>query len=100
MPLVSSMPMTARLTVRLVFMLRCPLLMAASHGHLSRIVRRARAESMGHLTHFGHLPAHGLRCAALNYDDLVTRLLVASRNPKKLAELRRGVGAAPPSGFC
>ena len=41
----------------------------------------------------------GLRCAALDYADLVTRLLVASRNPKKLAELRRVLDAASLSGL-
>src|SRR5712672_3027630 len=54
---------------------------------------------MGHLTHFVCPPPHGLRCAALNYDDMVTRLLVASRNRKKLAELRRVLDAASLSGL-
>src|SRR6202022_4085523 len=37
--------------------------------------------------------------AALNYDYLVARLLVVSRNPKKLAELRRGLDAGSPLGL-
>src|ERR1700722_14591845 len=54
---------------------------------------------MGHLPHFVHLPPRGLRCAALDYADLVARLLVASRNAKKLAELRRVLDAASLSGL-
>jgi XTP/dITP diphosphohydrolase len=75
------------------------LFVAAAHGLLKRIVRPAGAESMGHLPHFVCRLPSGLRCAALDYADLVTRLLVASRNAKKLAELRRVLDAAALSGL-
>src|SRR5271169_2796973 len=76
MPPVSNTPAMARLRVRLVFMSGRPLFLAAADGPLERILRPAGAESMGHLPHFVCRLPSGLWCAALDYADLVTRLLV------------------------